>query len=349
MSDIPLRHRSIHRNATIATWAAGAAGLVLVGAGIYVMAAIRPGEGALVLSAGVMLICFAVILQAGVLLLMKAEANINRINNTALDIFDLLRQLDPHVRTIADNSLISDAAKSITHRERESEALRQAIREEMYSGDWEAAHYLIDEMERRFGYKLEAQKLRDEMIHVREMTIEEKIGQAIAHIERLLNEHSWDRARQESERLMRLFPRHEQVLRLPAELSRRRQMHKQELLTRWKAAVARSEIDEGIAILTQLDQYLTPTEAQELRDSARDVFKARLLNLGVQFGLAVSEARWRNALEVGLQIRQEFPNSRMAQEVADKLETLRVRAGFVADADMIEARSSAPTAPPATR
>jgi hypothetical protein len=71
------------------------------------------------------------------------------------------------------------------------------------------------------------------------------------------------------------------------------------------------------------------------------VFKARLLNLGVQFSLAVQESRWRDALEVGLLLRQEFPNSRMAQEVHEKIETLRVRAGFVADAEVVQTRPQA--------
>ena len=52
-----------------------------------------------------------------------------------------------------------------------------------------------------------------------------------------------------------------------------------------------------------LEVALTPAEAQSLRDSARDVFKARLLNLGVQFSLAVQESRWRDALEVGDVVR----------------------------------------------
>jgi hypothetical protein len=47
--------------------------------------------------------------------------------------------------------------------------------------------------------------------------------------------------------------------------------------------------------------------------------------------LAVSEQRWRDALEVGLQITDEFPNSRMASEVAEKIDVLRRRAGLVAD------------------
>jgi hypothetical protein len=251
-----------------------------------------------------------------------------------LDVHELLQRMAPQVRTIADNSQISDAVRSITHRESEREALRQAIREEMYGGDWEAANYLVSEMERRFGYKQEAETLRQELASARVMTIEEKINKAASHIDKILAEHRWDRARVEIERLMKLFPRHERVLALPKELARRREAQKQALLVRWKQAVERNEIDEGIVILTELDQYLTREEAQNLQDSARDVFKARLLNLGVQFGLAVSEHRWRDALEVGLRIRQEFPNSRMAQEVSERLEVLRIRAGFKTDAEI---------------
>ncbi|MEP0843986.1 MAG: hypothetical protein HRF43_14885 [Phycisphaerae bacterium] len=337
MSDIPLRHRSFHRTSSVVTVIAVLIGAILLGFGLVLIFS-NALLGALLLCAGIILGCFALILNAAVMMVLKAEANVNRIHHSALDLLDVMKRLEPMIQTIADNSQISDAARSIAHRARESEALRQAIREEMYGGNWEGAYYLIDEMERRFGYKLEAQKMRDEMSQIREMTIEDKITQALHRIEALMSEFNWERARQESERLMRLFPRHERVMKLPAELQARREAHKQELLTRWRQVVERNEIDEGIAVLTELDKYLTPEEAQELRDSARDVFKARLLNMGVQFSLAVQEGRWRDALEVGLLIRQEFPNSRMAQEVSEKIEILRVRSGFIADADLVQAR-----------
>lgn len=339
MSDIPLRHRSLHRTSSVVTVLAVSIGVILVITGLIMLLQASPNMvGATILAAGVILSCVALILNVAVMVALKAEGNINRIHHVLLDVHDLLKRIDPLVHTIADNSQISDGARSIAHRGRESEALRQAIREEMYSGNWEAAHYLIDEMERRFGYKLEAQKMRDEMNQIREMTIEDKIGQALAMIEKLMSEFNWERARQESERLMRLFPRHDRVMRLPGELHARREEHKQQLLARWKQVVERQEIDEGIAVLTELDKYLSAEEAQVLRESARDVFKARLLNLGVQFSLAAQEGRWRDALEVGLLIRQEFPNSRMAQEVNEKIDVLRVRAGFVADADIVQAR-----------
>jgi len=339
--ETPPPQRPIRQLSLALTIAGTAVGLILLAAGAYLLfeAGTRT-TGALLLVAGLLLACqslfvFVLMETAG-----QAEANIHRLYRNSLHLLDSVDRIEPLIKMISHNSQISDSAKSLAHRDLERDALRQAIREEMYSGEMEAVQYLIDEMERRFGYRQEAQKLREEIAQVREMTIEEKINEAIVHIERLMAEYQWERAARESERLMKLFPRHERVTNLPTTLNERREARKQELLTQWKQAVEREEVDHGIAILTELDEYLTKEEAQALQDSARHVFKARLLNLGVQFGLAVTEARWRDALEVGLRIRQEFPNSRMAHEVSGKVETLRLKAGFVADAEIIRRRDT---------
>ncbi|MBI4578749.1 MAG: hypothetical protein HY718_03550 [Planctomycetes bacterium] len=335
MSEIPARNRVPLLTSILATVAGCAVGGVFLVAGVIALfSPSSSAAGVFALGSGLALIVFALILNALTQLISKSEMNINRVHNLLLEIQESVKHVETAARITAESTQISDAVRSITHRETEREALRQAIREEMYGGDWEAATYLISEMERRFGYKQEAEALRQELASARVMTIEEKITEAVALIEKTLTEHRWDRARMEIERLIKLFPRHERILELPKDLNRRREAHKQELLAKWNQAVARNEIDEGISILTQLDQYLTREEAQNLQDSARGVFKARLLNLGVQFSLAVSEHRWRDALGVGLQIRQEFPNSRMAQEVSERIEVLRVRAGFKTDAEI---------------
>jgi hypothetical protein len=335
VADIQLRNRVPQQVSFLATIAACSVGGVLIIAGIVILlSSDNTIAGLMSIVGGATLATFSLILNALVSIAAKAEANINRSHNLLLDMEERIKRMEPMLKLTSDNSQISDAVRSITHRENERDALRQAIREEMYSGDWEAAAYLINEMERRFGYKQEAENLRQELASARVMTIEEKITEAVGHIDKILGDRHWDRARAEIERLIKLFPRHERVLGLPKDLAARRETHKQELLVKWNQAVARNEIDEGITLLIQLDQYLTREEAQNLQDSARDVFKARLVNLGVQFGLAVSEHRWRDALEAGLQIRKEFPNSRMAQEVSQRLETLRVRAGFKADAEV---------------
>lgn len=343
MSDMPLRNRGPLKTVMFTTIAATAFGGLLLILGIILLFVPDAQVGGFVaVGAGLLLCTISLILHSLLVVTAKTEANVNRIHHTLLDVQEVLARLGPQVRVIAENSQISDAVRSITHRESEREALRQAIREEMYGGDWEAANYLVNEMERRFGYRQEAETLRAELASARVMTIEEKIAEAVGHIDKILGEYRWDRARMEIERLIKLFPRHERVLALPKELARRREVQKQALLVRWKQAVERNEIDQGIVILTELDQYLTREEAQNLQDSARHVFKARLLNLGVQFGLAVSEHRWRDALEIGLQIRQEFPNSRMAQEVSERLEVLRIRAGFKTDAEITQ-RQGQPT------
>ncbi len=333
MPEIPLRNRSLSLLAFFI-----AVGSVIIGA-VLVITALVPStlaNRAVLLVGGLLLIAVSLLLYAVVKLMVLAEANINRVHNNTLDLHDTARRLEPIVQLIADNSQLSDAARSITHRDKELEALRHALREEMFRGNWDAAMYLIEQMQTRFGYAREAEALRKELAGIRDMTIEEKIGEALNHVQRLMDEHVWERARQEMERLMKLFPRHEKILALPAELNRHREARKQELLQQWNQAVQREEVERGIQILTELDQYLTKDEARNLQESARHVFKARLVALGVSFGLAVSEARWRDALELGLSIRQEFPNSRMAQEVGEKLDVLRVRAGFATGAEVVQ-------------
>lgn len=365
MADSTFRNQPIRQLSLIVTICGALGGLILMAAGFYGLLTGATGAPPILLVSGLMLLTVSLFLYAILDVSLQVDHNIDRIRQATENSLDALKRLEPMIKTISVNSQISDATKSIANREVEREALRQAIREEMLTGEVEAAQYLITEMERRFGYHQEAQNLREEMTQMREMTIEDKIGEAVAHINKMMDEHRWARAAKEAERLLKLFPKHERIASLPGELNRRRETRKQDLLKQWKLAVEREEVDRAVTVLTELDQYLTKQEAQTLQDSVRHVFKTRLVNLGVQFGLAASEARWRDALEVGVQIRQEFPNSRMAHEVAAKLETLRMRSGFGADADIViqrretqqpPAKQSAPTAaqppteqPPATQ
>ncbi|HSW47388.1 MAG TPA: hypothetical protein VLM89_17630 [Phycisphaerae bacterium] len=336
MADSPFRNQPIRQLSLVVTICGALAGLILSAAGVYgLFSAATAGTPTLLLVAGLTLLTITFFLHAILDVALQVDHGVNRLRVAAEDTVDALRRIEPMMKTVSINSQISDGAKSIANREIEREALRQAVREEMVTGEMEVAQYFIAEMERRFGDHAEAQKLREEMSQMREMTIDQKISEALAHIHRLMDEHRWARAAKESERLMKLFPRNERVASLPAELNSRREARKQELLKQWKLAVDREEVDRAITVLTELDQYLAKEEAQTLTDSVRHVFKARLVNLGVQFSLAASEGRWRDALEVGLQIRQEFPNSRIAKEVAAKVEVLRMRAGFGADADMV--------------
>ncbi len=124
-----------------------------------------------------------------------------------------------------------------------------------------------------------------------------------------------------------------------------KQEHKEELKRTWDEAVRRSDTDQAIDILKELDQYLSPSEARALQASARNVFKDKLLQLGIQFRFAVTEKRWQDALSSGLELVREFPNARMANEVREVLDTLRERARQSGETE--EAEKSVPNPQPA--
>jgi hypothetical protein len=126
---------------------------------------------------------------------------------------------------------------------------------------------------------------------------------------------------------MQTFPDNEQVRNLPVEIETRRQNHKRQLMASWTDAVARHDVDGSIEILKQLDTYLTPSEAESMQETARSVFKEKLANLGKQFSQAVQDHRWVEAIRTGEQVMREFPNSRIAQEVRENMDSLRQRAG----------------------
>lgn len=49
-------------------------------------------------------------------------------------------------------------------------------------------------------------------------------------------------------------------------------------------------------------------------------------NLGVQFKMAVHDKEWLKSIRVGEQIIRDFPNTRMAEEVRERIDLLRERA-----------------------
>ena len=123
------------------------------------------------------------------------------------------RQLLESIRQTAS---LSDAAKQIAYRQKDLEALRAAIREDAEKGDFEAATMLANEMERRFGYSLEANKLRDHIQQTSKAAIDLRVRETIEHVELLLNRHDWTDAQRECDRLLRSFPNHTEARRLPS-------------------------------------------------------------------------------------------------------------------------------------
>jgi hypothetical protein len=125
------------------------------------------------------------------------------------------------------------------------------------------------------------------------------------------------------QRLLKTMGENPKIRALPEMVREAQTNHKRDLLKTYGEAVKNGDVDKSIELLRELDKYLTPQEGAALEESARGMFRAKLHNLGVQFAIRVTEEQWADALSIGRQIVAEYPNSRMAQEVQLKLETLQ--------------------------
>jgi len=284
------------------------------------------------IAAGGFILFVAVVVMTLTPLVLKMESTIARQLGELRDLNQVLARQVALLETIGENTRISEAAKALAHRDQELDALRSAIRNDIRNEQWELALNLVDEIDRRFGYKEEADRLREEVDDARNNAIQVKLQEAIEMIESHFQSHEWDRAQSEIDRLLHALPDHTRVLALQDRMVILKAQHKQDLKLAWDEAVRRSDTDLAIDILKELDQYLSPAETKAIRSSARDVFKEKLLQLGVQFRFAVTEKRWNDALTTGLELIREFPNARMANEVREALDTLRERARAIADA-----------------
>jgi len=343
MSEAPQRFDHIRRWARIGRLLA-LAGLAAIGVVAGYLFAVdsetllaESGGGFVQALVGVGLIAAGLFLAAGLIFLwslvdlgLKIEANSFRVYDVLRDIEGPLEEYREGIRSLSENSQLSDAARAIMHRAKERTALRLAINEEIIRGDWEAAYALVKQLESRHGYKNEAARLREEVDRSRKQAgmdqVHESVEQACSH----MAQRDWDRARREMDQLLAEHPGNAEVRDLPKRFRKLRDEHKRRLLKEWDQAVQRNEVDRGIALLKELDQYLTPNEAAALAESARGVFRTKLHNLGVQFSLAVTDHDWQGSLDAAEQIVQEFPNSRMAQEVKQRIHILKERAADAA-------------------
>jgi hypothetical protein len=343
MRSQPVRFSKLRTFVVISAVLAMLAGAGLIATGVdTLLRAGWPAPGAVpLIAAGLAMIAAAVAAIGVTWLLVKIESHSNRQYNQTLDLCDLINKQSNILLTIAAGSRISEATKSITNRGEDREALRGAIREELAREDWEAALNLVEQMEKRFGYQDEAERLREQVVGERTERMRERLNEALQRVDGHWTAFEWDQARQEIERLRRVLPDDKRVARLPEDQLRRREARKKELLAAWEAAVRQTDglegemgVDQAISVLKELDPYLTRDEARQLEESARGVFKAKLVQLGMQFEYYVKDHRWRDALEVGIQITDEFPNSRMAREVQAMEGALRQRAGLSGDVEV---------------
>ncbi|MFP4053177.1 MAG: hypothetical protein ACLFV7_04860 [Phycisphaerae bacterium] len=277
---------------------------------------------------GLLVAALAVIGYGLVKLLVSNERGVRTAAEHVRRVESLSEEQHRQVQKLTDLNQLSDQAKALIFREREIEAFRETLHADLMRQDYRSAELLADAIESRFGYSEEAAELRQEIQESRDRTLDEKIDAAIARIDSILARHDWTQAAREADRVLALFPQNDKVAALPERIEEAHNARKRELLQQYGEAVRKNDIDRSIQLLRELDLYLTPQEAAAMEESARGVFRAKLHNMGVQFAICVTDQRWAEAIEVGEQIIADYPNSRMAQEVREKMDQLRSRAGL---------------------
>jgi tetratricopeptide (TPR) repeat protein len=298
--------------------------LIILAAGVYLVATGKPWT---LLAAG----CVAVmgVLVSWPLALTihgNRQCNEDQIKAALTPINERLEQYSVMLNTISEQQLLSDRAKSVAFREKDRDAVRRALQEEIAKQDWEAALVLVDEMERAYGYRQEADRFRQQINAAHDQFSRRQIADVVAVIDRHTRSEQWQAALREADRLRQMFPNNEQVKNLPVEIEARRQTHKKQLLDSWNEAVNRKDVDGAIEILKKLDLYLTPSEAESIQEQARTIFKQKMENLRTQFSVAVQDHNWQEAIRIGETIMIDFPNTQMAKEVREKMDALRQRA-----------------------
>ncbi|HEY8665427.1 MAG TPA: hypothetical protein VIL86_02120 [Tepidisphaeraceae bacterium] len=296
----------------------------LFGVGIFLAAR---GHGWAVFAAGSASIVFVLAALPMALVMKEArKASMARLQEILDPIADRVEQQAILLNLISEQQLLSDRAKAVAFRENDREAIRRAIQEEIGRNDWEAATALANSIENEFGYRQEAERFREQINEKHRDAIRRQVTEAVAVVDRMTRAEQWSQALREAERLLRVFPDDPQVQGLPQEIESRRQTHKKRLRDSFGDAVARHDNDGAIEILKQLDMYLTPSEAEAMQETVRGVFKERLNTLKDQFSAAVQDHRWAEAVKHGEIIMRDFPNSRIALEVREKMDALRQRA-----------------------
>jgi hypothetical protein len=237
-----------------------------------------------------------------------------------------LREIESSLATLREQAMLSDDARRIVNRSAERDVLLRAIEEDITRENWDAAMILIKELADRFGFRAEAESLRGRVESARRQQREAEIGTAIAYLDGLILQRRWDDAAADASRIQRLYPDSPRVEPLRDRVAAARASYKQDLERRFTEAAGEERADEAMALLGELDQYLTPQEAEGLRQVARSVVTRARDGLGASFRAAVQERRWGDASRLADSILRQFPNTRMAEEVRGLMEGLRAKA-----------------------
>jgi len=221
---------------------------------------------------------------------------------------------------------MSENAKRILFRDRELELMRSTVQDDIVRGDFHAALVLCDQMANVFGAVEEAEQMKTNVQEIIHQHHEERIRDEMQELNVLLDHHKWVEAYQFAARLRRLYPESPLLHGLEQRIADVRTEYRHDLEDRFLGAAKEDNIEKAMVLLRELDGYLTPEEARRFRDTATSVITTYRESLGARFKMAVSDHRWQEAIDFGGELVRQFPNTKMAVEVNEMLDTIRVRA-----------------------
>lgn len=284
-------------------------------------------EASLWALAGLLLIASFAVACFGVLLSCHKIISLNKNCNEQLEnIAEITNRNNNTLTQIAKTISFSDAARAVIFRDQEIAQLRDTVLGVLHQHDFESTNAMIDFLSTHRRYASLAAQLRQLADQYRNATEDEQVNQTITHIYELCRQYNWNQASSEVERLRRAFPKSAKAEAIGDKVRELKDARKMELLTEWDQAVKNNDPDKNLEVLKELDPYLTPNEGLALQESAAEVFKTKLHNLGLEFTLAVSTKQWHQAIRTGEQIIEDFPNSRMAHEIQGKIQILSEKA-----------------------
>ncbi|MGV6814538.1 MAG: hypothetical protein ACWA5W_05945 [Phycisphaerales bacterium] len=237
-----------------------------------------------------------------------------------------LKHLNETIDRLNESIVLSDDARRVLNRRSERDLLCKAIQEDIELGEWDAGLVLVRELAERFGYREEAEEYRAKIQVARHENNQSKLAKALVNLDAMIEQHRWEDAFTEAARISRVYHESPQAQGLRHRVESSRDRYKLEIERRFLLAAQEERVDQAMELLKEMDQYLTEHEADQFQEVARGVIGKARENLGVQFKLAISDKAWDRAAGVGERIIEEFPNSRMAEEVRMMIDSLRSRA-----------------------
>lgn len=227
---------------------------------------------------------------------------------------------------IRDLAVLTDDAKRVLFRNRERTILSALVDQALAAHHFAAAESLCDAIEDDLGYDELATECRARIERVRAEDTQGQAAAAMEVFEACLARLDWGGAYQEAAQIRTISSDPQTASHLEERTRQAREEHKHHLEATFREAAAREDVDGALSILKEIDRYMTRDEAERLRHDAEAIIQRHREQLGVSFQLAVQEKRWADAARAGNVIIEEYPNTKMAEEVRSMIDVLRNRA-----------------------